>query len=494
MAEFDARPLAEIGENLAFKPTENTAKAYTLASLIDQRQMGKMELEAKKSEAADLGKVKEVLKGANLSTYEGKMKAGEQITKISPKLGMDFQKQTQEGRSTDTQFTAQQYELMAAKNDIVGGTVLQLKNQHDALAQQGKTEPEIQAAMTPHLMSGIKTLMDQKLPDGTPVLNDQDKQNLQQMFGNGYNGAAVDSLVMRSKQAREALKAKLDERKVDNAEAKSDEQERHNREMEGQGRTKIQRTANGGLTSATVDDLAEQVAAGDTSAIQGLSKQDKAAVRNRVADNHEIAGVTGADQAAKNAEFMGIKAGQRTLGQRQANIDMAVQEAQNIMPILREASKKVPRGKFTSWNQLFQIADGQTSNPELLQFAQAAKSFANIYTRATVPGASSVFDREEAVKHLPIYTSDESFQKVLDIMAQEMAAAKASPHQVRQDLSSSVTGSDRATLPTGGQPPSAPGAPASGGAPPSTGGGAPGAGAPATGAPAGQVIDWSQLK
>jgi hypothetical protein len=195
-----------------------------------------------------------------------------------------------------------------------------------------------------------------------------------------------------------------------------------------------------GLSTDSVQSLAEQAEAGDTSALVGLSKQDKEAVRNRMADNAQIRGTTGADQAARNANFFGIKAGERTLGTRQANIDSAVTEAQNVLPILRQASDAVPRGKITSLNELIQVAERGTSDPALLRFAQAARSFANIYTRAVVPGASGVSDREESIKNLPTFTDQKSFNGVLDIMEQEMAAAKASPASVREDMASDITG------------------------------------------------------
>lgn len=457
-------------------------KGLTLADLYRQDEVGKMDLAAKKSGAADMSYAKDILSKADLSSLDGQNKAVAEITKRSPELGMKLMRDFQSGRKDKSEADAAQLDLYSKKNDVIGGAVVSLKTQHDELIRSGKNEAEVNAAMMPQVMQTVQGLVQAKLPDGTPVLNDQDRQWIGENLKNGYNPQAIDQLVQKSTQAKQAIATKLSERKQDTAEGRADEAERHNRAMESQGqqrvdlnKEKIKRDSSGGLTTESAQFLAEQAEAGDTTALVGLKSADKVKVRNVMADNAAIRGGTGADQAAKNAEFAGVKAGQRTLGQRQANIDMAVQEAQNILPILRDASKAVPRGKWTSWNKMFQIADGQVSDPELLQFAQAAKSFANIYTRATVPGASSVFDREEAVKHLPIFTSDESFEKVLDIMEKEMAAAKASPHSVRQDLSDSVTGSDRHALPTsstpasgaaGGTPPPAAASGAGGGHPP----------------------------
>jgi hypothetical protein len=91
-----------------------------------------------------------------------------------------------------------------------------------------------------------------------------------------------------------------------------------------------------------------------------------------------------------------------------------------------------------------------------LRFAQAARSFANIYTRAVVPGASGVADREESIKNLPTFTDQKSFNGVLDIMDQEMRAAQASPAAVREDMARAITGrkgSENAEVPARGAVP-----------------------------------------
>ena len=196
----------------------------------------------------------------------------------------------------------------------------------------------------------------------------------------------------------------------------------------------------GGLDEKGLQSAVDQYRAGDTSAFTGLSKQDKARARNRLGDEDEIRGTTGADQAARNANFAGVKAGERTLGTRQANIDSAVTEAEKILPILRKASDAVQRSKSTNMNELIQIGERGTSDENLLRFSQAARSFANIYTRAVVPGASGVQDREESIKNLPTFTDQKSFNGVLDIMEQEMKAAKESPAAVREDMSRAITG------------------------------------------------------
>src|SRR5262249_27118263 len=73
----------------------------------------------------------------------------------------------------------------------------------------------------------------------------------------------------------------------------------------------------------------------------------------------------------------------------------------------------------------------------------------NLYTRATVPGASSVSDREDALSHLPTYTDEKSFEATVEFMEKEIEAARKSPRDVRADLSDSISHPGRETSPAG---------------------------------------------
>lgn len=485
MAGFDASVIADIGSNVPDIPGSQ-AKALTLADLYDNNTLNKIKVSEAKQGQSDMTYAKQILAGKDLSKLEDQNSAVSEITKRSPQLGMQLARGFSTQASDKAGNDLDQLKLHAAKNDIMGSAIEPLKAKHDELianfmkanpkATPEQAEQSVDAAMRPDMFQVLSQLREQKLPNGQPVLNDQDLAFAKQSFANGYNPQAVNTIVSRSQQAKEAIKLKMEQlasqdksRHEKVTEDQETERERHDRATEGAAaargdlaKEKFERDKNGGLTMKATAALAEQAEAGDTTALQGLKPADKVKVRNLMADNAQIRGTKGGDQAAANANFAGVKAGERTLGQRQANIDMAVNEAQNIGPILREQSAKVPREAFTGWNKLIQAADNADSDPELLAFAQAAKSYANIYTRATVPGASSVFDREEAVKHLPIFTSQESFNRVLDIMDKEMAAAKKSPEQVRKSLSDAVTGRNSEA---GGVAPTVNPAPAGSGAP-----------------------------
>ena len=450
---FDASPLSSIGDN--FNPAAAQQQAYTLKSYADENQLNQLKIGQAKTQQADTAKAKDILSKADISTPEGLMKASQSLAQAGlSQQAMDLLKESQNQKATNQQYDEGKLKILQLSSDVIGPAALQIKQ---TLTTQG---PAMAQAQYTQLMAQLLPQIPPDIRSRFPAQPPQDPQQFSQLLDGAING---------SEHARQILSQQLATRKEENTEKTEAERERHDRATEGQGQQKIDvsRGKDGGLTTESTDSLADQAMAGDTTALQGLKPADKIKVRNRIADLQQIRGLSGADQAAANAQFAGVKAGERTLGTRLANIDMAVQEAQNIEPILREASAKVPRGGFVPWTKLFQIAESGSSNKDLLAFAQAAKSFANIYTRATVPGASAVADREAAVEHLPTFTSDESFQAVLNIMDREMTAAKQSPGQVRKDMSAAITGRSEAP-PSPGQTPN-PGAPPAGGA--SVGGG-----------------------
>lgn len=207
--------------------------------------------------------------------------------------------------------------------------------------------------------------------------------------------------------------------------------------------TTMQMYAQNPLTDATARLLAEQRVAGDTSATVGLARNPVALakVNEQIAAIAKERGLTGKDLAAFNAEFQGTKAGERTLGVRGANIEMAVSEAQNVMPIAREASAKVDRTKYPTLNALLLAAQKGTGDENVVRLATATNALINIYSRAIAPsGVPTISDKDHARDIIANAYSQGQYEAVLNIMEQEMAAARKSPVQVRGAMHEQITG------------------------------------------------------
>lgn len=207
--------------------------------------------------------------------------------------------------------------------------------------------------------------------------------------------------------------------------------------------TTMQMYAQNPLTDATARLLAEQRVAGDTSATVGLARNPVALakVNEEIAKIAKERGLSGKDLAAFNAEFMGMKAGERTLGTRSANIEMAVSEAQNVIPIARETSTKVDRTKYPTLNALLLAWQRGTGDENVVKLATATNALINIYSRAIAPsGTPTVSDKDHARDIIANAYSKGQYEAVIGIMEQEMAAARKSPGQVKGSMRESFTG------------------------------------------------------
>lgn len=192
--------------------------------------------------------------------------------------------------------------------------------------------------------------------------------------------------------------------------------------------------------------LAERVMTGDTSALTGLgygTSGTQARIAVQTAVTHQLAaqGLTGADLAAKTAEFMGEKAGARTAGTREANVGMAVTEAQKFMPLALEASDRVPRTQFPSFNAIQQAFEKGTGNEDVVRLAVATNSLVNAYSRAITPsGIPTEGNQTRARELLDKAWSAGQYRAGVDQLMKEMNAAKASPVQQQQEQAARISG------------------------------------------------------
>jgi hypothetical protein len=144
---------------------------------------------------------------------------------------------------------------------------------------------------------------------------------------------------------------------------------------------------------------------------------------------------TPADMMANQAEFAGQKAGQRTLGTKQANIEMAATEAYNMMPIAVAASEKVDRTQYPMLNKVLLAAERGTGDTNVVQLAVATNSLVNSYSRAISPsGTPTVSDKDHAREILETAYAKGQYSAAVDMMKQEIEQARKSPAQVRANM------------------------------------------------------------
>jgi hypothetical protein len=194
--------------------------------------------------------------------------------------------------------------------------------------------------------------------------------------------------------------------------------------------------------------VAQQYLAGDKSALQNYGRGSQGAqnlnlIRSEIAKQAVAAGMSGGDIAAKIAEFEGMKSGQRTAGTRNANIEIAANEASQLAPLALQASQDVTRSGFLPFGKAQIMFDSNTNDPALRKFAMANQALVTAYAQAiSRGGAATVSDKQHAEELLSTAQDQPSYAAAVGQMMKEIDAARAAPKNVRKQLSADVSGSD----------------------------------------------------
>lgn len=202
----------------------------------------------------------------------------------------------------------------------------------------------------------------------------------------------------------------------------------------------LRQGVSGILDDETITAMAGQYIAGDTSVLTNLGRGAQGAenivkLRKKIAEINSGRGETGEQQAIRNAEMMGVKAGQRTLGTKQANIELAATEFAQVLPVVQKASQAVSRTNYPDLNKIIQAYNEKTGDPNIVAFGGGINTLINLYSRAISPsGVPTVSDKDHAREILSKAWSQGQFDSAVGMMKAEIDAALTSPEKVRDDM------------------------------------------------------------
>lgn len=210
----------------------------------------------------------------------------------------------------------------------------------------------------------------------------------------------------------------------------------------GSGEVIMKNGGDANLDEPTISALAEQARAGDTSVFQNLGRGAQGAenivkLRKEIVRQNTEGGVSGAEQALRNAEMAGVKAGQRTIGTKGANIEMAATEFNQVLPIVQQASQAVSRTNYPDLNKIIMAYEQKTGDPSVVKLGGGVNTLVNLYARAISPtGVGTVSDKDHAREILAAAWAQGQFDAAAGMMKQEIDAALASPSKVRDEMRS----------------------------------------------------------
>lgn len=166
------------------------------------------------------------------------------------------------------------------------------------------------------------------------------------------------------------------------------------------------------------------------------------------ADEAKKQHLSASDIAANIAKFSGEMAEARTLGTASARIDFAAKELDVALPTAMEASQRVWRPGFKKLAELQQAVKGQTSDPDLLEFAQFNQQVMSAYSAAMQRGGTStVHAMERAESLLSTATSQAGYMRQLDTLHKEVQTILYGTQAAKDHLRAEINGSPEITNP-----------------------------------------------
>lgn len=136
-----------------------------------------------------------------------------------------------------------------------------------------------------------------------------------------------------------------------------------------------------------------------------------------------------------NIDAMSAAAASKTLSVQQAKILTAANEADNMIKIVRNTSTKLNLTQYPSLNAIRNAVDKGTGGKEIVALNTAINALINAYARAINPnGVATVRDKNHAEALINSNLATGQLGAALDVMAQEMRAAIASPAETSKQL------------------------------------------------------------
>jgi hypothetical protein len=136
-----------------------------------------------------------------------------------------------------------------------------------------------------------------------------------------------------------------------------------------------------------------------------------------------------------HGDVVNTNASARTTGTQQGKVTSAANEAGTMLGLVKTYSDAVDRTQYPSLNAIQNAVSKGTGDQNIIRFNTAINSAVNAYARAINPnGIATVADKNHARELLTNAYSKGQTDAALEVMQQEVNAAKASPSAAHKQL------------------------------------------------------------
>jgi len=195
------------------------------------------------------------------------------------------------------------------------------------------------------------------------------------------------------------------------------------------------------LDPDTVKSVAEQTEAGVPNAGAGIGVAGRQMVAGQVAKDLKAKGGTGADIAAAQAKFQGLKAGERAVGTRAAGIGFGLSEMKRLIPMALDASKALPRTNYPTANSVINAYLNNVGDPRARVLGQILNDIRGAYSQVLVRGGTPTDKARTDTEALFRNNDPDYVLKVVLSKADQVATVlQEAPGDVQQDLLNAFAG------------------------------------------------------
>ncbi len=438
----------------------NPGQMMSLQNVARQGQLQQVQLESAQQDLQKKNALRQVMQGATDPTTGRLTPQGiSQITQIDPAMGMQLGHQQEQLRLQDLAInqkkddirkrvgtayvTSYDRYLQQTGGNTQEATRLAQQDTQAAIGEMEKNGTLAQSGLDPQSIQGLKTLPPPEQMrsmvtslGGTPITT-QEPEIIKEMRSLGvkpgsdeWNSTLKKSLAKKTAPTQSMISLYPDSQMSDDA----------------------------------LKFTAQQYLAGDRSVISGFARnpQMRARLQQAIVQEARASGATPKDVAAAIGEFEGFKSGQRTLGTREAQIQLAGNVTAQFAPLAVDASEHFDRTNIKTINDVEKAALSRTSSPELRRFNFANLSLINAYARAINPqGVGNESDKAHAREVLDTGFSKGDYRAAVDQLMKEINAELKAPGSVKAGMRSLLTGKGEEPAAPAPSKPAAAAAPAS---------------------------------
>lgn len=174
-------------------------------------------------------------------------------------------------------------------------------------------------------------------------------------------------------------------------------------------------------------------------ALGRLTKGDRDSVIEFAAHEADAGGQGAADDLRTQQGIVGHRAEETAMGRGLGQLRRAEEEMEGAVKISHDAYSKLPRDKFTPFNELRNLYEKKTSSPEQAAAYAADNAIVNLYARMISPtGQGTDSDKAHAREMLNQAQGPEAHEAVLNQLMTEGKNALSKAEKAQQDTTAST--------------------------------------------------------